>query len=86
MTGVRRQGHLQNETETWSKGESQESVKVTLAVTLYIGSMEPEEATSCSQTGTLLETQRHQPTYKTFNPKFILSTRNAGTWKGAEPK
>jgi hypothetical protein len=25
-----------------------------------------------------------QPTHKTFNPEFILSTRNAGTGDGAE--
>ena len=33
----------------------QESMRVTLAVTHYIGDMEPEVATSCSQAGTPVE-------------------------------
>jgi hypothetical protein len=57
---------------------------VTLAVTHYIEDVEPEEATSCSQAGTPGEQWRHKPTYKTFNPKCILSTSNAGTGEGAE--
>ena len=44
-------GQLQDETETWDKGGVQES----LEVTHYIGDVEPEEATSCSQTGTPVE-------------------------------
>ena len=56
---------------------------VTLAVT-HIWDMEPEEVTSSSQAGTPVEQWRHQPTHKTFNPKFILSTRNAGMGDGAE--
>ena len=48
-------GHLQDETETWDKGGTQESMGVTLAVTHSIGDMEPEEATSCSQAGTPVE-------------------------------
>ena len=48
-------GHLQEETETWDKGGTQESMGVTLAVTHYIGDMEPEEATFCIQTGALTE-------------------------------
>ena len=50
-----RWGHLQDETETWDKGGTQESMGVTLAVTHYIGDMEPQEATSCIQTGTPVE-------------------------------
>ena len=44
-----------DETETWDKGGTQDSVRVTLAVTHYTGDMEPEEATSCSQAGTPVE-------------------------------
>ena len=51
LTGVRRWGHLQDETETWDKGGVQESVGVTLAVTHHIGDMEPKKAISCSQAG-----------------------------------
>ena len=53
--GVRRRGDLQDKTKTWDKGGAQESMGVTLAVTHYIGDMEPEEATSCSQAGTPVE-------------------------------
>ena len=49
---MRRRGHLQDEAETQDKGDSQESMGVTLAVTHNIGDMEPEVASSCSQTGT----------------------------------
>jgi hypothetical protein len=49
---MRRWGLLQDETETWDMGGSQESMGVTLAVTHCIGDMEPEDATSCSQVGT----------------------------------
>ena len=48
-------GHLQDKTEAWNKGGTQESMGVTLAVTYNIGNMEPEEATSCSQAGTPVE-------------------------------
>jgi hypothetical protein len=41
------------------------------------GDTEPEEATSCSQAEASVKRQRYQPAYKTFNPKFILFTRNA---------
>ena len=53
--GIRRWGHLQDETETWDKGGTEESMEVTLAMTTYSGDMEPEEATFCSQTGTPVE-------------------------------
>jgi hypothetical protein len=39
----------------WDKGGAQETAGVILAVSYYIGDMEPEEATSCSQTGTPVE-------------------------------
>jgi hypothetical protein len=71
-------GHLQDETETWSKGFTQESMLVTLAVTHYIEDMEPEEVSSCNQTEIPLQLSRHKPIHKTFNPRFIQSTRNAG--------
>ena len=70
--------HLQNETETWDKGGGQESMGVSLAVTHSIGNVGPEEATSCSQARSLMEQQGHQPTHKTFHPKFVLSRRNVG--------
>jgi hypothetical protein len=57
---------------------------MTLAVTNYIEDIKPKEATSCSQAGTSMEQKRHQLTHKTFNPKFILSIRNAGSGDGAE--
>jgi hypothetical protein len=59
-------------------------MRVTLAVTHSLGDMEPEEDTSCSQVGTPVERQGHQPTYKTFHPKCIQSTRNVGMEDGAE--
>jgi hypothetical protein len=67
--------------EAWDKESVQESMRVSLAVTHYTGDMEPEEVTSYIQAGTPVEPLRYQPTHKTFNPKFILSTRNAGTWE-----
>lgn len=70
-------GHLQKETKTWDKGGTQKAMKVTLAVTQSTGNVEPEEPISCSQAGTWQ--QRHKHTHKTFNPKCILSKRNAGT-------
>jgi len=54
------------------------------AVTHHTGDMKPEEATSYRQAGISVPQQRHQPTHTTFNPKFILSTRNAGREDGAE--
>ena len=39
----------------WGKGDSQESMWMTLAMTHYLGDMEPEEATSCVETGNLVE-------------------------------
>jgi hypothetical protein len=48
---------------------------VTLAVTHYMGDMEAEEATSCSQAGTSVE-QIETPTHpQNIPPKLILSTR-----------
>ena len=40
--------HLQEETETWDKGSSQDPMGVALAVTNNTRDMEPEEATYCS--------------------------------------
>ena len=47
--------HLEEETETWDKRGAQESMGVNLVVTRCIGDIEPEEATSCIQAGTLVE-------------------------------
>lgn len=46
---------------------------VILAVTHKTGNMEPEGNTgpSCSQAGTPVEEQEHQPTHEAFNPKFF---------------
>jgi hypothetical protein len=44
--------------------------------------MDPREAATCDQAGTVVEMQGHQPTYKIFNPKPILSTRNVATENG----
>lgn len=41
--------------ETWDSGVSQESMQVTLAKTHSHGNMKPEEATSSSQAGTLVQ-------------------------------
>jgi hypothetical protein len=40
--------------------------------------------TYCSQAGTPVEQYRHRSNHKTFNSKFILSTRNVGMEDGAE--
>ena len=70
----------------WDKGGTQESMWVTLAMIHQIGDKEPEEATYYIQIGTPVETQKHQPTHKTFNLKFILSTSNVGMEEGEETK
>jgi len=57
---------------------------VTLAVTHSFGDMEYGGDIFCCQVGTAVEPQGHQLTLKTLNPKFILSTRNAGKENGAE--
>ena len=56
---------------------------VTLAVTHFTGDMKHEGAISCIQAGTpvVIETPTHP---QRFNPKFILSTSNAGIGDGAE--
>ena len=60
-------------------------MEVSLAVTHNIRYMELEEViTSCSQGGTPMERFGQLPTHKTFNPKFILSIRNAGAGDGVE--
>ena len=46
LMGLGRWVNLQDETETWDKVSAQESMWVALAVTHYIGYMEPEEVTS----------------------------------------
>jgi hypothetical protein len=60
---------------------------IILAVTHYIGDMEPEEATSCSQTGTPLEHAAIEtPTYpQNFQPKiYPVYKKNAGMGKGEQ--
>ena len=53
--GSGERGHLEDVPEAWDRVGVQELVGVTLGVTHSIGDMEPEEATSCSQPGTLVE-------------------------------
>ena len=53
---------LQDETEPWEKGGTQELMGVILAVTHYIRDIEPEEATSCSQ-GRIPSKTRETPTH-----------------------
>ena len=48
---------------------------VTLAEIHISGDMEIEETTSC---GPLVEGKRYQHAHKTFDPKYILCTRNGG--------
>ena len=43
---------LEDVLETWDRGGTQESLRVTLDVTYSTGYMEPEETTFCSQAGT----------------------------------
>jgi hypothetical protein len=40
--------------------------------------MESDVITSYSQEGLLVEIGEHQPTHKTFDPKFVLPRRCAG--------
>jgi hypothetical protein len=47
--------HLQDKTETWEKGGSQESTGMNLAVTDDIRDTEPEEVTFCTQAETPVE-------------------------------
>jgi hypothetical protein len=75
-------GVLEDLAEIWDRGGTQESMGMILVETHGSGNMESEETTSCSQAGTPAEPLGHQPTHKTFGPKFILSTRNSGTGDG----
>jgi hypothetical protein len=59
-------------------------MEVKLVVTHSIRDVEPGEAASWGQARTPVEGLGHQPTQKTFDPKFILSTRNAGIGDGEE--
>jgi hypothetical protein len=40
--------------------------------------MDNEVAYSCSQEGLVVEGREHNPTQKTFIPKFVLPTRYSG--------
>jgi hypothetical protein len=48
-------GQVQEETETWNKGGTQESMVATLAVIQSTVHTEPEESTSCRKAGTPVE-------------------------------
>ena len=58
---------------------------VTLAEMPNSGDMEPEETTSSSQTGPPTGEWGHQPSYKTFYPKLLLSKGNSGTKMDQRP-
>jgi hypothetical protein len=45
---------------------------------LAAGDMETEVVTSCSKAGLSVEGGGYQPSHKTFNPKFVITTRSAG--------
>jgi hypothetical protein len=40
--------------------------------------MNTNGVTSCKKVGLPLENEGHQPTHKSFNPKFVLPTRYRG--------
>lgn len=52
---MRDRGHLQEELEPWDRGGTHESMGVSPVVTHSTGDMEPGEAASCGQAGTLVE-------------------------------
>jgi hypothetical protein len=52
---------------------------VTLAKMPNSWDMQPVEATFCSQAGSQVEKKEQHLTHKSFNPKFVLSKRNAET-------
>jgi hypothetical protein len=47
-------GHVQEKTENWDKGRTQEVIGVNVTVTHWLRDMEPEEVTSWGQTETPL--------------------------------
>lgn len=65
--------------ETWNGERPRESMWMSLAEKHSNGYMEHDEATSCSKARSPMEWYIHEPTHKTFDPKFGLSTRNART-------
>jgi hypothetical protein len=71
-------GHRQQETETWDRGGTLESVEVPKLCLTALGIWSLGEAASCGQTETPVEPEGHQHTLKTFYTKLILYTRNAG--------
>ena len=59
-------------------GVSQCSICVTFAEIPNTGDVEPEELTSSSQIGPLVDRWGHQPTFNIFDPELFLSKRIAG--------
>ena len=55
LMGWEGRGHLQDKTKTWDKGGTQESMRVSSAVTHSIGDVEHKEATSCNHAGIPME-------------------------------
>ena len=64
LSGARRNGHLQDELETWDKGGTQEPMGVTLAMAYNTGDIEPLVASQ----ETKWSNRDNQLTHKTFNP------------------
>jgi hypothetical protein len=63
-------GHLQDETETWDKGGTQESMGVTLTVTHNVGGLEHEEAIFCSKQEINWNDRNTNPTTKRSAPNL----------------
>jgi hypothetical protein len=53
---------------------------VTLTESPNSWDIEPEEPTSSSQTGPAVEQWGHQPTYKSFDQKLVLSKIQGQRW------
>jgi hypothetical protein len=75
-------GHLQDETESWDKGGTQESMWVTLTVTHYNEDMEPEEVTPVARQEPQWSDRDTKPPKKISTQLFVPSTRNSGMRDG----
>lgn len=69
-------GELYKVPETWMGETPRSQMWVTLVKMPKSMDMEPEETTSSSQTGSLVEGWGHQSTFKTFDLKLLLSKRD----------
>ena len=69
-------GHHCGKVETKERGGSWEATRLPKIILLALGNMETDVATSCTQVGLPVEGGGHQPTHKTFNPKFLQRRKN----------